>query len=225
MNDEFRSPVLSSLFGRDSAFIIPNSAFGLSRLQPACGSAALVVEDDVIVVAHVARRGPRHFPDGVVEDDGIEPVGFPPSRARRIRGPSVSKGSNAVARGSARASHPSKFSARLASLFAVKLCFTIAAETDLRLRCPLPYPDRPETHIRIWNLESATYTFRFLTFFVCGSAGWRFARVAELHRSVVWVGRGPAAGLGFKFAEPSVLLARRFIILRQAIALAGRLFG
>jgi hypothetical protein len=78
MNDEFRVPVLSSLFGLDSAFIIPNSAFGLSRLQSARGSAAFVVEDDTINLAHVARRGPRHFPDRVVKDDGIDnsPSGF-----------------------------------------------------------------------------------------------------------------------------------------------------
>jgi hypothetical protein len=30
-----------------------------------------VFEDDAINVAHVARRGPRHFPDRVVDDDGI----------------------------------------------------------------------------------------------------------------------------------------------------------
>ena len=94
-----------------------------------------VVEDDAIDVAHVARRGPRHFPDGVFEDYGI--TNSPPCL-----------------------------------LFSSSLVLSVEA-----------------------------------------------LRVAELHRAFVGVGRGPAAGLGFEFAEPGVLLARRFIILGQAVAL------
>ena len=48
-------------------------------------------------------------------------------------------------------------------------------------------------------------------------------RVAEGHRAVVGVGRRPAAGLCFEFAEPGVLLAAGRVILGQAIALSGRL--